>query len=69
MIKIVSKVMLVHTWYRGFGSGSGQTKDYAICICCFFTKHTALGRKIQDWLARNKDILGEVSIRRMLFLW
>ena len=69
MIKIVSKVMLVHTWYRGLGSGSGQTKDYTICICCFFTKHTALGRKIQDWMARNKDIVGEVSIRGMLFLW
>jgi predicted transcriptional regulator of viral defense system len=32
---------------------SGQTKDYKIDICCFFTKHTALKRKRQDWLAWN----------------
>ena len=27
---------------RGFESQSGQTKDYEIGICCFFTKHAAL---------------------------
>jgi hypothetical protein len=38
---------------RGFGPRSGQTKDYAIGICCFFAKHAALRRKIKDLLARN----------------
>ena len=27
---------------RGFEPRSGQTKVYAICICCFFAKHAAL---------------------------
>ena len=29
----------------GFEPRSGQTKDYKIGICCFFTKHAALRRK------------------------
>ena len=40
---------------RGFDTRSGQTKDYAICICFFLAKHTALMKKSKDWLARNKD--------------
>ena len=30
---------------RGFKLRSGQTKDYAISICCFSTKHATLRRK------------------------
>jgi hypothetical protein len=40
---------------RGFEPGSGQTKDYAIGMCCFSVKHAALRRKSKDRLARNRD--------------
>ena len=33
---------------RGFEPRSGQTKDYAIGICCFSVKHAALRRKSKD---------------------
>ena len=37
---------------RAFYSQSGQTKDYAIGICCFSTKHVALRRNLAKtgWL-------------------
>ena len=38
-----------------------QTKDYAICICCFSAKHAALRRKNKDWLARNQNNVSEWS--------
>jgi len=37
----------------------GQTKDYAIGICCFSAKHAALRRKSKDWLARNQNNVSE----------
>ena len=40
---------------RGFWPRSGQTKDYAIGICCFSATHEALIRKKKDWLAQNLD--------------
>ena len=40
---------------RVFEPRSGQTKDYAICMCCFSAKHAALRRKSKDWLARYQD--------------
>ena len=40
---------------RGFEPRSGQTKDYKVGMCCFFTNHAALRRKSKDWLARNQD--------------
>jgi hypothetical protein len=46
---------------RGFEPRSGQTKDYKIGICCFFTKHTALSRKSKDWLAQNQNNVSEWS--------
>jgi hypothetical protein len=55
---------------RGFEPWSGQIKDYKIGICCFSAKHTALGRKGKDWLARNQDNVSkwdDMSIRGMLF--
>ena len=55
---------------RGFESLLGQTKDYAIGICCFSSKHAALRRKIKDWLARNQNNVsewGDMSIRGLLF--
>ena len=36
---------------RVFELLSGQTKDYTIRICCFFTEHAALRNKSKDWLA------------------
>ena len=38
---------------RGFEPRLGQTKDYKIGICYFFSKHVALRRKIKDLLAWN----------------
>ena len=55
---------------RGFESGSGQTKDYEIGICCFSAKHVTLRSKTKDWLARIQDKMsawGEMSIRGLLF--
>jgi hypothetical protein len=57
---------------RGFKPQSGQTKDYAIGICCFSAKHTVLMRKSKDWLACNQDNGSEcvnMSIHRLLFQW
>ena len=55
---------------RGFKSRLGQTKDYAIGICCFSAKHAALRRKSKDWLARNQNNVSEwsdISTRGLLF--
>jgi hypothetical protein len=55
---------------RGFEPRSAQTKDYNIGICCFSAKHTALRRKNEDWLVRNRDNVsewGDMSIRGLLF--
>ena len=55
---------------RGFESRSGQAKDYTIGFCCFSTKHAALRRKSNDWLARNQNNVSEwsdLSIRELLF--
>ncbi len=46
---------------RGLEARSGQTKDYAIGICCFSAKHAALRRKSKDWLARNQNNVSEWS--------
>jgi len=56
--------------YSGFESWSGQTKDDKIHICCFSAKHEVLGRKREDWLARNQDNVSEwsdMSTRGLLF--
>ena len=44
---------------RGFVPQSGQAKDYKIGICCFSTKHEALRRKNNGWLAQNQDNVSE----------
>ena len=41
--------------YRWFESLSGQTNDYNIGFSCFSSKHADLGRKSEDWLARNQN--------------
>jgi hypothetical protein len=46
---------------RGFGTRSGQTKDYKIGICCFSVKHAALKSKSKDWLALNQNNVTEWS--------
>ena len=55
---------------HGFEPRSGQTKDNTIGICCFSTKHAALGRKSKDLLDRNQDNVsewGDMLTRRLLF--
>ena len=55
---------------RGFEPRSGQTKDYAIGICCFSAKHAALRRKSKDGLVRNQNNVSDwsdMSIRGLLF--
>ena len=65
----------VLTWSavdRGFEPWSGQTKDYKICICSSFSRHTAFRSKSKDWLAQNQDDVSEwsdMSIHRLLFQW
>ena len=46
---------------RGFEPRSGQTEDYKIGICCFYTKHPGLRRKSKDWLARNHNNVSRVG--------
>ena len=46
---------------RGFEPRSGQTKNYAIGICCFSAKYAALRRKSKDWLVRNQNNVSEGS--------
>ena len=55
---------------HGFQPLSGQTKDYAIGICCFSANYAALRRKSKNWLARNQDNVsewGDMSIGGLLF--
>ena len=50
----------------GFEPQSGQTKDYAIGLCCSSVKHAAFRRKGKDWFAQNHDNVskwGDMSIR------
>jgi hypothetical protein len=46
---------------RGFDPRSGQTKDYAIGICCFSAKQSALRSKSKDWLTRDQNNVSEWS--------
>ena len=76
LIKRISGVMISVIFSsainRGFEPRAGQTKDYAISICCFSAKHAALRRKSKYWLARNENIVsewGDMSIRGLLFRW
>jgi hypothetical protein len=51
---------------------SGQTKDYAISICCFSAKHVALRSKSTGRLAQNQDNVSEwsdLSTCGLLFQW
>jgi hypothetical protein len=38
-----------------FQPRSGQSKDYAIGICCFFAKHATLRSKNKDWLIGSES--------------
>jgi hypothetical protein len=44
-----------------FKPRSGQTKDYAIGICCFSATHEALIRKKKDWLAFTLGLVCTIS--------
>ena len=66
MVSVLASSVVDH----GVDPRSGKTKDYKIGICCFSTKHTALRRKSNDWLARNQDNVsewGDMSIHIFLF--
>ena len=52
---------------RGFEPRSGQTKNYKIGICCFSAKHPPIRRKSKNWLARESVLVGDMSIRGLLF--
>ena len=48
---------------------SGQTKDYAVDMCGFPAKHTAVSSKSKNWLAWNQNNVSEwsnMSIRVLL---
>ena len=69
---VMVSVLALSVVGRGFKPRSGQTKDYAIGICCFSAKHTVLMRKSKDWLACNQDNVSEwvnMSIHGLLFQW
>ena len=54
---------------RGFEPRSGQTKDYAIGICCVSAKYAVLRSISKEWLARNQNNVSEwsdMSTRRLL---
>jgi hypothetical protein len=42
--------------------------DYEIGISCFSAKHAVLRGKNKEWLARNQDNVGDMSVR-ILFQW
>ena len=55
---------------RGFELRSGQSKDYAIGICCSSAKYAALRRKNKDLLAQNQNnvfVWSDMSTRGHLF--
>ena len=67
---VIDSVVASSVVDRGFESRSGQTKDYAIGMCCFSAEHAALWRKSKDWLARNQNNVSEwcdISTRGLLF--
>ena len=46
----------------GLETRSGQTKDYAISICYFFARNTALRSKSKDWFVWNQyNMWGDMS--------
>jgi hypothetical protein len=51
MVNLLSLSVLDH----GFKPQSGKTTDYAIGICCFSAKLTALRSKSKGWMAWNQS--------------
>ena len=67
---VVVRVLASSALDCGFEPLSGQTKDCAIGICCFYAKHAASMRKSKDWFARNQNKVskwGDMSTRGLLF--
>ena len=67
---VMDSVLVSSVVDRGFEPRSGQTKDYAIGVCCFSAKHAPLRRKSKDWLARKQNNVSEwsdMSTRGLLF--
>jgi hypothetical protein len=51
----VSDVAFSSAVDREFKPLSDQTKDYKICICCFYAAHAALRRNSKAMLAGHQD--------------
>ena len=56
MVSVLASSAIDH----GFEPWSGQAKDYAIGICCFFAKQAVLRRKSKEY-SRNQDNVSEWS--------
>jgi hypothetical protein len=72
MYNVMVSVLASSVVDRRFELRSGQTKDYKIGTCWFSAKHSALKRKIKDWLAQNQHNVSEwsnMSTRGLLFQW
>ena len=63
---IVVSVLVSSVVDHRFKLQSGQTKDYKICICCFYAKYTVLRSKSKDWLTQNQCVWVEWHL---LFQW
>ena len=59
---VMVSVLALSAIDRGFEPRSGQTKDYAIGMCCFSAEHAALWRKSKDWLARDHDNMSDSPV-------
>jgi hypothetical protein len=69
---VMVSVLALSAVDRGFVPWSGQTKNFAIGIYCFFTKHAALRSKskdlpIQQFFSYIKLIFNEMMMRSTLF--
>ena len=51
---------------RVFNPQLYETKECMIGICCFSAKHTALRRKIKDWVAHCQDDVSECGVMSIL---
>jgi hypothetical protein len=58
---VMVSVLALSVVGRGFKPRSGQTKDYAIGICCFSAKPTVLMRKNKDWNINTEMVARSVN--------
>jgi hypothetical protein len=58
-VVLIDSMLGPSTVDRRFEPHSGQTKVYAIGMCCLSANHAALRRKCKYWLARNQNNVSE----------